>query len=290
MPTIPSQLLQEYRRKTFRLNPGTQLTSVQEAIQFVEERGFIFFWPSKDFLLPSLWTAVAGDRPVADEHDDPGHVSWGWKDEQLNQKSWYYARVIRKRNALVSLSLAPYFYALTHNYGSPESDYLDQYQSGKMTLEARQVYEALLREGPLDSIELRRQARLTSKESDSRFNKALTDLQMDFKILPIGVADAGSWHYAFIYAITALYYPQIPEQARHISEKSARMELAKRYLASVGAIRPNDLSRLFGWEPAVAESIAKELVIQNFALPEYQIENTSSFWHVYTGLIHPQVP
>ncbi|MSP13309.1 MAG: hypothetical protein EXR62_10185 [Chloroflexi bacterium] len=48
---------------------------MEEAITYLNQRGFIFFWPIKDVVLPSLWGAVAGNRPVAAEHDDPGHVT-----------------------------------------------------------------------------------------------------------------------------------------------------------------------------------------------------------------------
>ena len=80
---------------------------------------------------------MAGDRPVADAHDDPGHVSWGWKDTLLGQKRVYYARVIKKRNTFLSLEALPYFYALSPNYGSPEEDYLIDYEAGRLTAEAR---------------------------------------------------------------------------------------------------------------------------------------------------------
>lgn len=51
-----------------------------QVVDFVNERGSVYFWPIKDVTLPSLWTAVAG------AHDDPGHVSWGWKDSLLGQR------------------------------------------------------------------------------------------------------------------------------------------------------------------------------------------------------------
>jgi hypothetical protein len=78
-----------------------------------------------------------------------------------------------------------------------------------MTQEAKAVYEALLFSGPQDSITLRKSARLASRDSETRFNKALTDLQADFKIMPVGVVDAGSWHYSFAYDIVARYEPEL---------------------------------------------------------------------------------
>ncbi len=252
MPTLTQQRLDEYQFDTFRLLPGRRLHSAADAVAYVNERGFIYFWPITGIHLPSLWTAAAGDRPVADQHDDPGHVTWGWKDGMLGQRCWYYAKVLRKKATLISLEFAPHFYALSENYGSPEEDYLTLYEQGHLTQEARQVYETLLQEGPLDTVALRKAARLASRESDSRFNRAITDLQADFKVMPIGVARAGAWNYAFIYEITARYHPELLDQAQQIGENQARQTLAELYFRSVGAATQRDLIRLFGWRPAQA--------------------------------------
>ncbi|MGW8251657.1 MAG: AlkZ-related protein, partial [Anaerolineales bacterium] len=105
---LPWKLITAYRSRTFRTMPGNRLRTRDEAVDFVKERGFILFWPIKGITYPSLWTAVAGDRPVADQHDDPGHVTWGWKDALLGGQAWYYAKVLRKKSTIISLPVAPY--------------------------------------------------------------------------------------------------------------------------------------------------------------------------------------
>ncbi len=246
MPLLDLKRLQEHRSKTYRLPPSKPIASQAQARSFVNQRGFVYFWPIKGIDLPSLWTAAAGDRPVADEHDDPGHVTWGWKDNALPKRIWYYAKILRRKATIISLEVAPYFYALSENYGSPEEDYLLAYEEGRLTSAAKSIYEALLKQGPLDSISLRKAARLTSAK-ESEWNRALEDLQMDFKILPVGVAEAGAWKYAFIYAVTARHFPELPEQARRISESQARTKLLDLYFESVGTAQVRDVSRLFGW-------------------------------------------
>ena len=246
MTTIDLNRLRVHRARVFRLPPAKPLSSQAQALKFVNERGFIYFWPVKGIDLPNLWTAVAGDRPVADAHNDPGHVTWGWKDDALPKRFWYYAKVLRRRATIISLDTAPYFYALSENYGSPEEDHLIAYQEGRLTLAAKNIYEALLTQGPLDSISLRKAAHMASAK-ESEWNRALEDLQMDFKILPVGVAQAGAWKYAFIYQITARHYAAIPEQARLIGESQARTRLLECYFDSVGASQAKDVNKLFGW-------------------------------------------
>ncbi len=124
MLTIPPDRIQAYRDRTFRLTAELRLQARDEAVQFVKERGFVYFWPISGIVFPSLWAAVAGDRPVADAHDDPGHVTWGWKDALLGGSAWYYAKVLRKKATMISFDLLPSFYALSENYGAYEEDYL----------------------------------------------------------------------------------------------------------------------------------------------------------------------
>ncbi len=248
MRPLDIQRLTAHRAEAYRLRAGSRLISAEDARAFVNERGFIYFWPVKGIELPSLWTAVAGDRPVADEHDDPGHISWGWKDESLGKRWWYYAKILRRKATLISMEVAPYFYALSENFGSPEEDYLVAYEEGRLTQAAKQVYEALLDKGPLDTISLRKEARLMNAK-ESAFHRALEDLQADFKILPVGIAEAGAWRYAYRYEITARHLPELPEQARPIGEAQARRRLVELYFRSVGAAQAREVTRLFGWPP-----------------------------------------
>ncbi|PWH14583.1 MAG: hypothetical protein DDG60_07470 [Anaerolineae bacterium] len=279
---LPAERLKVFRAKTFRLRE--RITTPQQALEWVNQRGFVFFWPIKGITFPSLWVAVAGDRPVADEHDDPGHITWRWKDEALDKRIWYYAKVLRRKATLISLEIAPYFYALSENYGAPHEDHWIAYREGRMTLAAKQVYEALLN-GPLDTIELRRKAHLTSPNSEAEFNRALETLQADFKILPIGIAQAGAWKYAFVYTITAYHYPDLPEKARTISEAQARETLLNMYFRSVGAAQVREVEKLFGWGHEVTQRSLLRLLNTQQIVAGIRLENQTGEWMVLAELL-----
>jgi len=259
MPQLDLNRLKSHRARTFNLPPLKPLSSPSQALRFVDARGFVYFWPIKGIDLPALWTAVAGDRPVADKHDDPGHVTWGWKDGALDKKIWYYGKILRRKATMISLEAAPYFYALSENFGSPEEDYLIAYHEGRLSQSAKQIYETLLDSGALNTIDLRRLAKLANAK-ESEFNKGLEQLQSDFKILPVGVSEAGAWRYSHIYEITSRHFPNLPQQARPISESQARTKLAELYFASVGAAQLRDVTKLFGWLKDLAERTVNKLV------------------------------
>ena len=260
--TINLKKLNMHRAQTFRLPPLKRLSSPPQALTFINARGFIYFWPIKGIDLPSLWIAVAGDRPVADKHDDPGHITWGWKDGALDKKIWYYAKILRGKATMISLDVAPYFYALSENYGSPEEDYLIAYHEGRLTQAAKQLYETLLDNGALNTLDLRKKAKLANAK-DSEFNKALEQLQKDFKILPVGVAQAGSWNYSHIYEVVSRHFPDLSEQARKITESQARAKLIQLYFNMLGAAQLRDVTKLFGWSNEIANRAINKLVEQN---------------------------
>jgi hypothetical protein len=247
MPQLTQEVLYQYRSRTFRWQPRLRLHFERDAIHFVNERGFIFFWPVKDVLLPSLWGAVAGDRPVPNNHDDPAHITWRWKDHLLGSRKWYYARILKKRNTIISLKELPFFYALSPNFGDPENDYLIQYEQGLLPMEVKSVYEALLREGALDTLALKKAANLASPANASRFNRALDILQCDFRIMPVGIAEAGTWNYAFIYDTVHRHFPEVIDTAEKIDLAKARGHLLMTYLFSVGASPIDQPKRLFKW-------------------------------------------
>lgn len=285
MPTLPLDRLAAYRAETYHLRPDLRVQTREQAIAFVNRRGFVYFWPIQGVLLPSLWNAAAGDRPVPNEHDDPGHVTWGWKDELLGARRWYYGKVLRKKATFIALDVAPLFYALSENYGEPEQDYLLQYREGRMTFEAKTVYETLLGEGPLDSISLRKLAHLSSRESEARFNRTLDVLQADFKILPVGVAQAGAWKYAFVYDLVHRFYPDLPEQARLIRQVDARRKLAKLYLESVGAAPEKALVSLFGWPKGDAEAALSALTQDGLVVQDVKLADQPGRWVALSRLM-----
>lgn len=251
-PRLTQARLRAYRAVTFRLHPSLRIRTPRQALSFVNQRGFIFFWTIEGVDLPSLWTAVAGDRPVPREHDDPGHVTWGWKDTALSRRKWFYAKLLRGKATMVSLPTLPYFYALSDRLGDLD-DYELAYENGRLSREARTVADALRRHGAQHTVALRRLTHLASETSKAKFDKALQDLQRGLWVVPIGVAQAGAWRYAFIYELLDRWYPTLASQASALSPDTARCHLTQVYLDAVGAAEARQLRLLFGWTRAEVE-------------------------------------
>ncbi len=264
MKTLSKQDLQTARETRYRRRMNLRITSPEQAVKFVTDVGFCFLFPIQKVEMPSLWDAIAG-RVVKTYPDHQGYEierTWGWKDQSLAKKWWYYGKLVRDKATLISLDFLPNFYALSENFGDYEHDYLEEYKTGQLTAEAKQVYEALLKNGALDAVRLRREARMSSDANKGRFDKALTDLQTSLKVLPVGVAPAGAWRYAFIYEVLPRWFPEIPGRAQQITRTEARHHILDQYLRNVVFSTVPLASRVFGWSIKETQQAAEALAAE----------------------------
>jgi len=241
------EIIQDYREKTFRYNANRRIRNTEEAVRFVNDRGFIFFWPVKGILMPSLWGAAAGNRPVPNNHDDPGHVTWRWKDDLLDKRRWFYAKILRGKSTIISMELLPYFYVLSPNFGNPSDDLLIDFQDGRISMEQKLIFNALEKEGQLDTINLRKVTGYSSQERTYLFSRALLELQRDFRILPVGISESGSWNYSYLYDLFHRYHPDFIENSKRITESDARRKILLTYFKSVGYASIRMLKKIFKW-------------------------------------------
>ena len=267
MAPLTKHTVIDQREVRYRRRMNLRVTTKDQAVEFVNDVGFCFLFPIQGVEMPSLWDAVAG-RVMRTTNKHSGYEierTWGWKDEALGQKLWFYGKLLRSRATLVSLDFLPNFYALSENYGDYEHDYLDEYRTGALSAEAKTIYEALLKNGALDAIRLRRESRMSAEASKPRFEKALTELQVSLKVLPIGIAPVGAWRYAFIYEILPRWLPDLADRARPISRTAARRTILDRYIHNVLASPLTAIARLFGWKLDDARQAAAALADQRRA-------------------------
>lgn len=243
------------RDHRYRRTAERRIQTVEAAETFIDEVGFAFLWPIKGIEAPSLFHAIAGQvRDVPMAHDDPDlSLCWGWKDQSLGGRRWYYAKLLRRKATLVAPRLWGHFYALTKNYGDLH-DYKEQVRDGIMTHEARMIYEALLERGPLGTVALRKAIGLAEANNKSRFERGLVELQVDMKAMPVGVGEEGAWRYSFIYDIPMRHYPDLPQQARKLSTGAVWQALIGAYVDGAIAVTTAEIKKVFHiFEPTKRE-------------------------------------
>lgn len=253
--------LERERAECYRRRPHLRVNTEEEALSFLNDVGLCLLFSAKGIELPSLWGALCGaDRPLPNHHDsrELGHA-WHWKDSLPVASKVLYGKFLRKKPVFISLDLAPFFYALSPNHGNLAADYLEDYQDGRLSVEAKQVYEVLLDQGALPTSRIRREAGLSGKSNASRFDRSLAELQMDFRITKVAISDANRWGYCYVYDLLPRHYPSVVDAARQISGRQARETILLRYLQTVVAATPSQVSKLFGWQPGDVERSTERL-------------------------------
>jgi hypothetical protein len=279
-PSLTLDVIQRLRNARWRRTALGRLRSEQDAVDFVDDVGFAFLFGDKAVTMPTLWGAVCGaERPVPKHHDDDElGRTWQWKDTLPSRGAIYYGKLLRARPTLVSLALLPTFYALSPNYGAVD-DYLDQYQAGELSAEAKNVCEVLLNEGAQATSRLRQAAGLPGGGINARrFDRALTELQTELKIVKVGISDANRWGYAYVYDLFLRQFPEVPEAARALSQDQAMDTLLTRYLRNVIAVPRAAAQRLFGWDNWNWQRVTERLAARGALVPDLRIPGQRGQW------------
>ena len=268
------QALKAARAERYRQLTHLRVTSEAEALSFLDDVGLSLLFSDRTIELPTLWGAICGrDRQVPVAHDDYElGLAWNWKDTLPVAGKVLYGKFLRKKPVFIALDLAPYFYALSPNYGDPAADYLDDYRDGRLPVESKQVYETLLEHGALPTSRLRLEAGLGGKGNATRFDRALADLQMDLRIVKVAISEANRWGYCYVYDLFYRHFPGVVEAARAIGGSEAREAILLRYLRAVIAATPQQAGRLFDWQPGDVSRLVTRLAAEGKLRAGVQIE------------------
>jgi hypothetical protein len=155
------------------------VTTIEEAAGWLEQAGVALLYPSADYVLPSLWEAVAGRVPVewALRDADGTFVSftpemdavWRWKDELPARKLACVGLHVARTSSLVAPRLVAPLYALTGRAGAA-ADFRD---AGLEGLELEVAETAL----GLGRPTTRRELRLLVGADKRRVDRAVNGLQ-----------------------------------------------------------------------------------------------------------------
>lgn len=250
------------RKPRYRLSPDLKVRTRHEAVQFINQAGVVLLFPGDNLRLPDLWSAINGqERKLPKHHHDWAlGKTWDWKDTIPARKEAWYGKLVRGKPALVSLSDLPAIYAMSSNYGELD-DYLEAYADGLLSKEGKQIYEALLENGPMPTSELRKAVGMGGGgENARRFERAIAELQTDLKIVKSGISDSNRWKYCYVYDLLVRWMPTLGERAREYNSRTAMRHLIHRHLQTSVAAPVALFPRLFGWEASVTERIASEMM------------------------------
>ena len=266
------------RNFIYHRTPARRLHNERDALAFINEVGSCFLFSSEGSEMPTLYEAILGEQSDwTVQHDYETGRAWTWKDSLPIARKCFYGKLLRGKPLLVSLDLFPYFYAISGNYGDLDQ-YLEEYQDGKISLPARQIYEALLYHGALPTSHLRRQSNLAGKDHARAFERGLVELQVGLKITKTGISDANRWHYCYVYDLLPRWLPDQVQKGLALKTRDAYPVILRQYLRNVIVSTPADIVRLFGWSEEATARAIEALVAAGDARTDAVVEGLQGTW------------
>ena len=207
-------------------------------------------FPVKNVPLPSLYYAVTRRNPhIEFKWDRYSEMLWRWKSSIPQRKRAFYGKYFRGRGTFISLKQLPYFLATQETAIEPD-DYGKFYSAGRITENARAIWEALSTHGPLATLELRSVTKMDSKAGNVRFKRAMAELQCMLNVVHLGTEQETAAWASGKFELVCRAFPKETAAARGITPEAARRAVAAKFLALCPDSPPNDFALLFGWTKA----------------------------------------
>jgi hypothetical protein len=217
------------------------------ALAFVEAVGVC----STFFRFPDgvacLWEAVVGRAkprwPRRSHHDDGVGLTWRLKDELPAARRVYYGKLLRGRPVLVALDVFPAFYALVRGRQRAR-DYRAEYEAGRMSLTARRLMDALVREHPQYTRELRASTFLLDPGRTREFERAMAELQQGLWV--VKTEERYEPTFSYRWDLVEAWLPELVGEGRRLRRGAALDRLIARYVGGAAFTSERHLARLLG--------------------------------------------
>ena len=278
--TIDPLALERRRDERFRRAPARRVRDQRQALAFVDDVGFCSTFYCFPEGVPCLWEAVAGRArprwPRHSHHDAAIGLTWQLKDSLPAARQVYYGKLLKGRPMLVALDVFPAFYALVRGRQRAR-DYRAEYEAGRLSHPARRLMDALTREHPQYTGDLRANTFMLGPHRTREFERALAELQQGLFI--VKTEERYEPTFSYRWDLLEAWLPKPVAAGRRLSRERALEHLIARYLGAAVFTREGALGRLFGL-PATEIARAIRALVARGALTETEIAGWPGRWLV----------
>ena len=244
---MTAQSLRSLRDRRFRRSPAHRVHGEREALTFVREVGFCSTFYRFPEGVACLWEAVAGRAnprwPRHSHHDASVGLTWELKDTLPARKRVYYGKLLKGRPLLVALDLFPAFYALVRGRQRAR-DYRLEYEAGRLSHTARRIMDAMTREHPQYTRELRANVFMLEPAKTRGFERAMAELQRGLWLVKSEERYEPTFSYRW--DLLEAWLPEDVAEGRRLSREAAVARVVERYTRGAVFTTERALARLFG--------------------------------------------
>ena len=268
-----------YRDRRFRRLPRLRVRGARTALQFVNDVGFCSTFARFPEGVPCLWEAVAGRRdprwPRHSHHDRWIGLTWELK-EILPARRWvYYGKLLKNHPCLVSLDLFPAFYALIRGRQRAR-DYRAEYEAGRLSLTAKRLMDALSREHPLYTRDLRAQVFMLEPSRTREFERAMGELQQGLWV--VKTEERYEPTFSYRWDLLEAWLPEPVRDGRRLQREKALEVLVGKFIEVAGYSDQRSIGRLFRVNGEEVNSAIITLVRRGAILHDQPVRGLPGRW------------
>jgi Winged helix DNA-binding domain len=244
---VTAQSLRSLRDRRFRRSAAQRVRDERTALAFVRDVGFCSTFYRFPEGVACLWEAVAGRPnprwPRHSHHDAGVGLTWELKDTLPARKRVYYGKLLKGRPLLVGLDLFPAFYALVRGRQRAR-DYRVEYEAGRLSHTARRIMDALIREHPQYTRELRANVFMLEPAKTRGFERAMAELQQGLWL--VKSEERYDPTFSYRWDLLEAWLPEAVAEGRRLPRAAAVERVIERYTRGAVFTTEQALGRLFG--------------------------------------------
>jgi hypothetical protein len=211
---------------TWRDAVALPIADLERAAAFVETLGFCTWGPVSGVAFPNLAEAMGETAWSVMNH------TWFWKDDVHLERRLYYAKIVRAQPTFVAPEFLPDFVAGLGGRGQEaERDPARLYLDGRLTREAKTIFDVLTNEPALSTAALRQRAGLVGKGTATAVERALVELQRRFLICKVDLTGRTRGTYSYVWDLADRFWPEAFDEARRTTVMAARANIRQRLRA-----------------------------------------------------------
>ncbi len=191
-----------------------------DAAALVATLGFCTWGPVPGLAFPNLAEAMGETATSVLAR------TWFWKDDLHFARQLYYGKIIAGQPSFIAPDyLTDFIAALAGRGREEERDPLQLYVDGRLSREARTLYEYLVDHPAQPTRALRRGTALDGKRMKAQAERALLELQRRFLVCKVDLTGRTRGTYAYVWDLTERFWPEAVADARHTASTVARQRI-----------------------------------------------------------------
>ena len=281
---VDAALLARLRTHRFRQRPSRRIATARAALHFVNDVGFcstFFVFPDG---VPCLWEAVAGRArppwPRHSHHDVAMSRAWQLKDTLPAQRFVYYGKLLKGRPLLAALDVLAAFYALRRGRQGIR-DYRTEYEAGRLSLTGKRLLDALVREHPQYTRDLRANCFMLEPSRTREFERGMAELQHGLWVVKTEERYEPSFSYRW--DLLEQWLPEPVAEGRRLSRGDAIERLITRYTRAAVYTSERSLTGLLGFSTGETRTAIGRLVRRGVLTVSASVPDLPGAWLIDTG-------